>query len=157
MGAPFATSAPMVPSDPPPFSRAVPRRPRILLVDDDPSVIRALWRLIRRSRPNFQINTAGSTSQALSALAELHYDAVITDLQMPGGGGEAVLEALVTHHPETARIVHSSQLESGGTDRVRALSHAVLTKPTSEHALLKALDAALQGVAGRCSSCGSGS
>lgn len=133
------------------------RRPRILLVDDDPTVIRALWRTLRRARPNFQIKTAGNASQALEALAELHYDAVITDLQMPGGGGKAVLDALAEDHPETARIVHSSQLESGDTELIRSLAHAVLPKPASEHALLKAVDAALQGVAGECRSCGSGS
>jgi DNA-binding NtrC family response regulator len=128
-----------------------------LLVDDDPSVIRALWRMLRRCRPNFQINTAASTAQALGALAELTYDAVITDLQMPGGGGQAVLEALAKHHPETARIVHSSQLESTDTDQIRTLSHAVLAKPASEQALLKAVDAGLQRVASQRSSCGSGS
>ena len=31
-----------------------------LLVDDDPSVIRGLWRMLRRCRPDFQISTAGS-------------------------------------------------------------------------------------------------
>jgi CheY-like chemotaxis protein len=147
----------MVPSDlPPPFSRAVPRRPRILLVDDDPSVIRGLWRMLRSCRPHFQINTAASASQALEALAELSYDLVITDLQMPGGGGKAVLEALIEHHPETARIVHSSQLESIDTALIRSLSQVVLAKPTSEPELLDAVDLALQRVEGRRGLCGAG-
>jgi len=120
------------------------RRPRILLVDDDPSVIRGLWRILRRWRPELQINTAGNAVQALSALAELSYDAVITDIQMPGASGKAVLEALAAYHPETARIVHSSQLESLDTDRIRALSHVVLAKPASESELLGAMDLALQ-------------
>ena len=63
---------------------------------------------------------------------------------MPGGGGIAVLEELAVHHPETARIVHSSQLESGDTDRIRALGHVVLAKPTSETQLLEAIERALQ-------------
>jgi DNA-binding NarL/FixJ family response regulator len=134
----------MVPSDPPPFSRAVLRRPRILLVDDDPSVIRGLWRMLRHARPHFQINTAGSAFQALGALAELNYDVVITDLQMPGGGGRAVLQELVEHHPETARIVHSSQLESSDTALSHALAHVVLAKPSSESELLDAVELALR-------------
>jgi DNA-binding response OmpR family regulator len=154
LGAPFAVSPTMVPSEPPPFSRAVLRRPRILLVDDDPSVIRGLWRILRRCRPDFQINTAGSAFQALGALAELSYDAVITDLQMPGGGGKAVLEALAADHPETARIVHSSQLESVDTE-VRSLSHVVLAKPASESELLDAVDLGLQRVANQRGKCGS--
>jgi len=133
-----------VQSDPPPCSRAVPRRPRVLLVDDDPSVVRGLWRALHRARPTLQINTAGSAAQALAALEELSYDAVITDLEMPGAGGRAVLEALALHHPETARIAHSSQLESIDTELIRSLSHVVLAKPSSETQLLDALDQALE-------------
>ncbi|HEY4106565.1 MAG TPA: response regulator [Polyangiaceae bacterium] len=131
------------------------RRPRILLVDDDPAVIRALWRNLRALPIGYQINTASSTFQALSAIAELRYDAVITDLQMPGGGGVAVLEELALHHPETARIVHSSQLESRDAPRVRALAHVVLAKPASETQLVEAVEAALGRVASRRQGLGS--
>jgi len=139
----------MLPSEPPPMSRAALRRPRILLVDDDPTVLRALWRLLKNSRPDFKINSASGAAQALEALSELSYDAVITDLQMPGGGGQVVLEALAMHYPETARIVHSSQFESLDTPEVRELAQAVLAKPTTESALLEALEAALRQTAGR--------
>ena len=142
-----------MPSEPPPSSRAAPRRPRLLLIDDDPSVIRGLWRVLRGSRPQFQVNTAGSAIQALGALAELSYDVVITDLQMPGGG-QAVLEALLKHHPETARIVYSSQIESVDTDLVRSLSHIVLAKPVSESELLAAVDFALRHVENERGRCG---
>ncbi|MEP7050597.1 MAG: response regulator [Pseudomonadota bacterium] len=145
----------MLPSEPPPPSRAVLRRPRILLVDDDPSVLRALWRMLRNSRPDFKINGASSAAQALEALSELSYDAVITDLHMPGGGGEAVLEALAVHYPETARIVHSSQLESFDTGNARKLAHVVLAKPASEAELVQAVEGALlDTAAGSRSSCG---
>ena len=131
------------------MSRAALRRPRILLVDDDPSVLRALWRLLQTCRPDFKINGASSAGQALEALSELSYDAVITDLQMPGGGGQAVLEALAKHYPGTARIVYSSQLESLDTAEVRGLAHAVLAKPATEDELVEALEAALLRTAGR--------
>jgi DNA-binding NarL/FixJ family response regulator len=149
LGAAFALSWCMLPSEPPPLSRAALRRPRVLLVDDDPSVLRALWRMLKNSRPDFRINGASSAAQALEALSELSYDAVITDLQMPGGGGQAVLEALVKHYPHTARLVHSSQLESVDTAQVLKTAHAVLTKPTSEATLIEALEAALLQSAGR--------
>ena len=113
-------------------------------MDDDPSVVRGLWRALHRARPSLQINTAGSAAQALAALEELSYDAVITDLEMPGAGGRAVLEALALHHPETARIAHSSQLESIDTELIRSLSHVVLAKPSSETQLLDALEQALE-------------
>jgi DNA-binding NarL/FixJ family response regulator len=127
-----------------------------LLVDDDPSVLRGLWRMLKHSRPDFKINGASGAAQALEALSELSYDAVITDLQMPGGGGEAVLEALAKHYPETASIVHSSQLESLDTTRIRMLAHAVLAKPASEAEIVEAVETALLRLSPRRSPASSG-
>jgi len=144
LGLRLAVTEAMLPSEPPPLSRATLRRPRILLVDDDPAVLRGLWRMLKNSRPDYKINGASSVAQALEALSELSYDVVITDLQMPGGGGEAVLVALATHCPGTGRIVHSSQLKSHDTRNVRKLAHVVLSKPASEEELLLAVESALQ-------------
>jgi len=136
----------MPPSEPP-VSRAYQRRPsRILLVDDDPSVIRGLWRILRQNRPEYHVNTAANPIQAIEALYELGYDLVLTDWHMPGGGGRVVLDALVARYPETARIVHSSQIEPGDTiQRYRA--HAILAKPASDSEILGAIDTALRRVA----------
>jgi CheY-like chemotaxis protein len=132
----------MLPSEPP-CSRTALRRPKILLVDDDPAVIRALWRVLRRHRPEFELNTAVSAAQALEALSELSYDVVITDLHMPGGSGYAVLETLSQFHPGTGRVVHSSQLEPGDC----RVAHVVLAKPAGESEILSAVELALQRVA----------
>ena len=134
-------------SSEPPISRVYQRRPsRILLVDDDPSVIRGLWRVLRLNRPEFHINTAVNPTQAVEALSELGYDLVITDWHMPGGGGRVVLDALVEHYPATARIIHPSQIEPGETlPRYRA--HTVLAKPATDFEILSAVDTALRRVA----------
>jgi len=137
----------MLPSEPP-VSRVSLRRRRILLVDDDPSVIRGLWRVIRKNRPDFQVNTASGAAQAIEALSELDYDLVLTDWQMPGGGGGAVLDALIARYPETARVVHSSQIECGDT-RKRYPAHVVVAKPATEFEILAAIDSALLRVASK--------
>ncbi|HEY0466028.1 MAG TPA: response regulator, partial [Polyangiaceae bacterium] len=116
------------------------------LVDDDPSEIRGLSRLLRMYRPEFQVNTASGAAQAIEALSELGYDLVLTDWHMPGGGGRAVLDALVAHYPETARVVHSSQIEPGDTLQ-RCRAHVVLAKPATESEILIAVDSALRRVA----------
>src|SRR6187431_2067413 len=134
----------MLPSEPP-VSRNGLRRPRILLVDDDPSVMRSLWRVLRRHRPEFQVNTAAGAAHAIEALSELGYDLVLTDWHMPGGGGRAVLNAVVARYPETARVVHSSRVESGDTVE-RHLAHVVIAKPASDFEILTAIDSALQRV-----------
>ena len=115
-------------------------------MDDDPGVIRGLWRMLRHARPEYQVNTAAGAQQAIEALSELSYDVVITDLQMPGGGGRAVLNALAERYPTTARIVHSSQLESGDTSQIRQLAHVTLAKPATEIEIIDAIEHALQRV-----------
>ena len=134
-----------MPSEPP-VSRIFLRRPRILLIDDDPSVIRGLWRVLRKHRPEFQMNTASGAAQAIEALSELGYDLVLTDWHMPGGGGRAVLEELVARYPGTARVVHSSQVESGDTFP-RHPAHFVIAKPATDSEILTVIDAALRRVA----------
>lgn len=112
-------------------------------MDDDPAVIRSLSRVLREFRPEFQINTASGAAQALAALAEHGYDVVLTDWQMPGGGGRVVLDALLTRYPETARVVHSSQL--GADDTLEGYRpHVFLAKPATEFETLAAIDSALR-------------
>ena len=115
-------------------------------MDDDPSVIRGLWRLLRRHRPEFLINTAAGAAQAVEAMAELGYDLVLTDWHMPGGGGRVVLDALAKHHPETAGVVHTSQLDCSDTLR-HGPAHVVVAKPATESEILTAIDYALRRVA----------
>jgi len=132
-----------MPSSEPPVSRIYQRRPRrILLVDDDPSVIRGLSRVLYQHRPEFHVNTASNATQAVEALYEHGYDLVITDWHMPGGGGRVVLDTLVMRYPETARVVHSSHVELGDTLQCYS-AHLVLAKPASESEILAVIDSAL--------------
>jgi len=112
-------------------------------VDDDPSVIRAVSRVLREFRPEFLINTASGAVQAIAALAEHGYDVVLTDWEMPGGGGRVVLDALAARYPETARVVHSSQLEPSDTFQAYRV-HAFLAKPATESETLGAIDGAMR-------------
>ena len=99
--------------------------------------------MLRRHRPEFHINTASGAAQAIEALDEHGYDLVLTDWQMPGGGGRVVLDALVSLFPETARVVHSSQVESGDTFP-HYPAHVVVAKPATESEILAAVDTALR-------------
>jgi CheY-like chemotaxis protein len=75
------------------------RRRRVLLVDDEAAVLRALSRLLE---PHYAVSTARSVDEAV-ALADLHRpDLLLCDVVMPDGGGEALYLALRTHAPELA-------------------------------------------------------
>ena len=120
--------------------QAAPRKRRILLVDDDVVITRSLARALHALSSAFEIETATSGAEALNALSDARFDAVITDLQMPGLSGTDWVARLRGEHPELLCLVHSSQLESFGEDEVRRLAHACFAKPTSPQALIAALE-----------------
>jgi two-component system response regulator MprA len=67
-------------------------RPRILVVDDEPSVQQALSRAFTLER--YTVELAGDGVAALDALAEEHFDAVVLDVTMPGVSGIEVCRRL---------------------------------------------------------------
>lgn len=103
-------------------------------------VTRSLERALSALRPDLEIRTAAEGEGALALLSEGAFDAVITDLNMPGLSGVVWLERLRRENPLLLCVTHSSQLESFGEDEVRRLSHATFAKPAHAHALLEAID-----------------
>jgi nitrogen-specific signal transduction histidine kinase len=61
------------------------RKSRVMLVDDEPGVLQALNRVLRRS---FDVVVASSGTEAIGLLRSgIEVDAVVTDLRMPNGSG----------------------------------------------------------------------
>jgi CheY-like chemotaxis protein len=127
----------------PPTSGPTTRAPRILLVDDDPLILRAMQRLLRRDRSGWKVECAESGAGALALLRGRSFDVVVTDLHMPKVGGVEVLRRLKTEHPEVIRVIHSSHVEPLGRELLEELTHAVITKPCRPDELLQVLDWAL--------------
>lgn len=80
------------------------RRLRVLVVDDDPLVLRALSRVLRR---RFDVETAEATDVALKLLEEGAFDAVLSDYEMPGGNGIQLLQEVRFRHPMIRRLLTS--------------------------------------------------
>jgi DNA-binding NtrC family response regulator len=79
--------------------------PKILCVDDEPFLLAALARALRR---RFSVSKALGAEEALRILAqEGPFVAVITDLSMPGTDGIALLRRVRETSPETMRILLS--------------------------------------------------
>jgi EAL domain-containing protein (putative c-di-GMP-specific phosphodiesterase class I) len=64
----------------------------LLLADDDAAVLRIYSQILTRA--GFTVDTAPSGTAALQSLAHAHYDAIISDLDMPGLDGLALLRAV---------------------------------------------------------------
>ena len=67
----------------------------ILLVDDDSKVLTVLRRAL--SGPHAQVTVAASGAEALEQLAAHSFDAVVSDIQMPGMSGLKLLHAVREH------------------------------------------------------------
>jgi DNA-binding NtrC family response regulator len=127
----------------PPNSGPTVRAPRILLVDDDPIVLRALRRLLLGGRPGWEIDMAESVEAALVLLEARSYDVVVTDLHMPTVDGVTLLQRLKTEQPTLMRVIHSSHVESLTPEQAQELAHAVLTKPGRPDELVVVLEWAI--------------
>jgi DNA-binding NtrC family response regulator len=80
---------------------------RILLVDDEPSLLRLLQRHLQRG--GHQVLAADSAEAALEQLQEGQRgpDVLITDEVLPGMAGTELAKALLHRHPESACLLCS--------------------------------------------------
>lgn len=67
-------------------------RLRLLLVDDDPQALEALEQVTRLA--GAQVRVAGSVAEALQVIEEHAFDAVVSDVAMPGADGYALIRRL---------------------------------------------------------------
>ena len=83
--------------------------PVILLVDDEPRILSALQRLLRRE--GYRILTAGSGAAALSILDQESVNIILSDLRMPEMDGFAFLGAVQDRGLEAARVLMSGNAD----------------------------------------------
>ncbi|MBA2342510.1 MAG: response regulator transcription factor [Thermoleophilaceae bacterium] len=83
-----------------------PRRPRLLVADDDP-VVRSL--LCSQLEGDFDVVAVAEDTAEAIELAEKHRpDAALIDVQMPGGGALEAVPQIVARSPETCLVVLSA-------------------------------------------------
>jgi DNA-binding NtrC family response regulator len=107
---------------------------RLLLVDDEPLILSALARLLRRS--GYEVATAENGRVALGMLETSDFDLVLTDLRMPMLDGRALLVAVRAAHAALPVVVMTGYGDTSDEDLLRLGACAVLSKP-SEAALIR--------------------
>jgi serine/threonine protein kinase len=78
-------------------------RGRVLLVDDDRDVLRATARLLRHA--GWTVDEAAEGREALARLGGTVYDAIVTDIDMPGLSGVELLRVLRTRQDRTPVVL----------------------------------------------------
>ena len=114
---------------------------RVLVVDDDPAVCRAISKVL--ARDGFDVFTAGDVRPALESASHLAPDLVVVDYNMPTCGLEVVRQLKDAHGDNIFVAVLTG--EDSEPMRARCLgagADAVLIKPIAPSELRRQLTAA---------------
>lgn len=76
---------------------------RILVADDDPSILGLITEILKRA--NYEVDTAANGKEALAKIERTRYDVVMLDLMMPGVSGFDVLARLPVRRPQPRFVV----------------------------------------------------
>ncbi|WP_343463605.1 two-component system response regulator GlrR [Pantoea sp.] len=118
------------------------QRAHLLLVDDDPGLLKLLG--MRLSSEGYQVTTATSGPEALRQLQKERVDLVISDLRMDEMDGLALFAEIQKRHtglPVIILTAHGSIPEAVSATQQGVFSF--LTKPVDRDALYKAINDAL--------------
>ena len=122
---------------------------KILVIDDEPSVVAALARLLQRD--GYRVETARNGRDALVALQGQRYDVILCDLRMPELDGRALYAHLRYRAPTLCRRVIFLTGDSRAADHQAFLAQCGrpwLAKPFAIAGLRRVMHQMLERAAG---------
>jgi len=115
------------------------------VIDDEPSVVRALTGLLRRD--GYLVGTASNGRHALARLQERHYDVIVCDLRMPELDGPAFYAILTRQYPALRQRVIFLTGDAGSEANRTLLTQCGrpwLRKPSAITTIRRAIQQVLQ-------------
>jgi len=94
---------------PPSHLRVVAALLRVIIVDDDPAVLRSFKRAIKVRRPAWEVTTVSDSQQAIEHLSEGNCDVFVTDYEMPDLNGVELLTKVQQQWPSVRRVILSGK------------------------------------------------
>ncbi len=119
-------------------------RARLLLVDDDPDLVRLMTAQLRAS--GFEVVSAGDGASAIMSARRQRPDAILLDIGLPGGDGYLVmrrLRALAPFAGVPIIVITGRTLSPEEEQQVKSQAQALLYKPVDFEDLLTTLRTAL--------------
>ena len=116
---------------------------RVLIVDDEPSIRRALHTTL--SGLGFEIEEASGGEQAVSFVRSEHYDAALLDINMPGVGGIETCREMRRLEPQLPILMLT--IRDDADDKIEALDAGAddyITKPFHVGELMARVRAAVR-------------
>ena len=118
---------------------------QILLVDDDVALLQALPQALFLRIDDVRIDTCDSALEALEQIQEHDYDAIVSDIKMPGMDGLALLEKIQELRPETPTLLITGHGEHElAVQALRGGAYDFIQKPIDRDYVVAALHRAIQ-------------
>jgi putative nucleotidyltransferase with HDIG domain len=110
-----------------PLTRNPAATARILIIDDEPSILSVLYSLLG---DQYECKTASCAAEALEYLQEGSFDLVLSDIMMPGMSGLELLEEITRLNRDIVVILISGNLNiQSAIEAMRRGAYDYVTKP----------------------------
>jgi PAS domain S-box-containing protein len=118
---------------------------RILIVDDDVALLDALPRALRLRLDGVEIDTVDNAGDALTRIIATDYDAIVSDIKMPGMDGLAVLEEIRKLRPKTPTLLITGHGEHDlAVQALRGGAYDFVQKPIDRDYFVASLERAIE-------------
>jgi len=119
---------------------------RVMIVDDHPTMLWGLEKLISAEQPRMQvIGTASNAEEAITHIRNAVPDVVLLDLDLDGQNGLDLLPALLVNPATRVLILTGERQQSVLDQAVQQGARGILHKNASAHQVLKAIEKTHEG------------
>src|SRR5260370_26561581 len=119
--------------------------PYAVIVDDDAALLEALPQALSLRMTAIQVDTSDSALDALKQAQENDYDAIVSDIKMPGMDGLALLAKIQELRPETPTLLITGHGEHDlAVQALRGGAYDFIQKPIDRDYFVAALQRAIQ-------------
>src|SRR5437588_4308052 len=117
----------------------------ILIVDDDSALLQALPQTLNLRIEGLQIDTSDSALAAIDLIHKNDYDAIVSDIKMPGMDGLTLLAKIQELRPGTPTLLITGHGEHDlAVQALRGGAYDFIQKPVDRDYLVAALQRAIQ-------------
>ena len=118
---------------------------RLLIVDDDPVMLTALSGMVELHVNGLAVDLCESATAALERIGQIDYDAIVSDVKMPGMDGFQLMERVLTVRPTTPTLLITGHGDHDmGVRALNAGAYAFIPKPIDRDFFLAWLKRAIQ-------------
>jgi two-component system, sensor histidine kinase and response regulator len=119
--------------------------PYLLIVDDDVALLQALPQALYLRIDGMKVDTTDSAQEALGLIQEHDYDAIVSDIKMPGMDGLVLLAKIKELRPDTPTLLITGHGEENlAIQALRGGAYDFIQKPIERDYFVAALQRAIQ-------------